>query len=492
MNFQFVVHTTWPALAWVAEGTFGNSVLQVHHGRHVETADDWFGEIVWDADFSQAHFDQSDLVFGSGAKRRDDEVCFVSASHTMDRLVWCVDGGRFWVSNSLPALLARSETEIDASYPDYPRDFQSMILGLSSYRRDLANASRNVQLLYHDNLRLDLKSLTPVPKPVIPRELTSYDAYRNFLVQSLKRCASNLRDSRRQFRFDWLGTLSTGFDSPTVCALAREAGLTEALTMTSARGGVSDSGDEIGNRLDLVLHRLDRSGWQQAELPEVPFLSADAKGEDVYLRSAEPLTRGRVLLTGFAAGAWARRSAPLTELSRADQSGLSLTEYRLGAKFIHLPVPTMGLRSGGDIFRVNLSPEMAQWSQDREYDKPFCRRVLVEQGVPDSLFGQEKKAASVLMFDRRSFLSASSLQDFEAHYARVRSQHFWSVRRRCFATGARGLAAGSALACASILPGRWMQRVRHSVRIQETAYRDPRYDYLFAWATHHAMQRYRR
>ncbi len=241
----------------------------------------------------------------------------------------------------------------------------------------------------------------------------------------------------------------------------------------------------------MKVHSVSRDRWQSQRLAEVPFLAADAKGEDVFFRGAEPLLAGRVLLTGYAAGAWARRERPLTELLRADQSGLSRSEYRLWAGFLNLPLPTMGLRSGGDIYRVNLSDDMKNWYSGRKYDKPFCRRVLSEAGVDDSMFGGEKKAASVLMFDRRTFLSPKSLDDFHQYMAQLRSRHGSTIRKHQSRIWLRSVATGLSVRTASFLPGKFFQRVRSSVRLNETAFRSTEYDYLFGWATKHAVERYR-
>ncbi|MEL6704373.1 MAG: hypothetical protein AAFP15_08835 [Bacteroidota bacterium] len=494
MSFAYRLMPAWPSLAWVACGHRRRPSIEVLHGSGVVRADDWFGEVVWDAPYEAAAFDQTDLVYGSGARKRDGGVTFVSASHTMDRLVWSSDGETFWVSNSLPALLAVSDTTVDPVYPHYPRDFTTMTLGLSEYEREVAAtspASRTVRLLYHDNLRLDEHGLQVVAKPTIERDLSTYASYRRFLEAALQRCAANMADARRRQPYAWMGTVSTGFDSPTAAALARAAGLNEALTITSARGGASDSGDAIAEYLGVALHRVARDAWRATTFPEVPFLAADAKGEDVYFRGAESLLRGRVLLTGYGAGAWARREAPLTEIRRGDQSGLSLTEYRLWAGFINMPLPTFGLRSGGGIYRVSLSDEMQAWARPRSYDKPFCRRVLTEAGVPDGLYATENKAASVLLFDRRSFLSETSLADFEAYLARLRGTNRAAVVGQQLRTRARSLAARTVVEGAGRLPGAFARRLRHSGRLNETAYQDARYDYLFAWATEHAVARYR-
>src|SRR5213079_2018010 len=97
--------------------------------------------------------------------------------------------------------------------------------------------------------------------------------------------------------------------------------------------------------------------------PELPFLAADAKGEDVYFRGAEAHLARRVLVTGYHGDQmWSKRPrAPSADIVRGDQSGLSLSEYRLWAGFIHLPVPFIGVRQIGDVRALSRSAAMAPW-----------------------------------------------------------------------------------------------------------------------------------
>ena len=245
-----------------------------------------------------------------------------------------------------------------------------------------------------------------------------------------------------------------------------------------------------------VCHRRD--AWQAAALAEVPFLAADAKGEDVFFSAASSSLDGRVLLTGYAAGAWARRKSVDNVFRRADQSGLSLSEYRLRAGFIHVPVPAMGSLNAADLHAMMHSSDMDAWSTGRSYDKPFCRRVLIEEGVGQEEFGRRKKAASVLLFDRRTFLSSSSLADFRAYLTRIRCEHsgFEGVfKRHCSRSKFRGALATAAQSASKatyqLVPARLLKRIGSSLRLNEASAHEPMFDFLFPWAIEHARQFYR-
>jgi hypothetical protein len=145
---------------------------------------------------------------------------------------------------------------------------------------------------------------------------------------------------------------------------------------------------------------VPRGAWRARELGEVPFLAADAKGEDAYIGGAESLLRGRVLLTGyFGDKVWnPRDDGSDGDLARHDQSGLALTEYRLWTGFLHCPVPFLGARQTRDIKAIGRSPEMTPWAVPGRYNRPICRRIVEAAGVPREAFGIRKKAASVLFF----------------------------------------------------------------------------------------------
>src|SRR2546429_8468498 len=74
MHFRYTPVPDWPPLAWLACGHRGDPTVEVFHGPDVETTPDGFSEAVWDGEFARAGFDETDLVFGSGARRRGGGV----------------------------------------------------------------------------------------------------------------------------------------------------------------------------------------------------------------------------------------------------------------------------------------------------------------------------------------------------------------------------------------------------------------------------------
>ena len=395
--FDYKAMPDWPVLSWLAACEPGTNCVRILHGTEVETRPDWFCEAVWDGAFAEANFDHSDLVFGSGARCRNGTVSFVSSGTTVDRLQYLERDSCSLVSNSLACLLAVAGADPDADFRGYKDLFASIGEGLVQYDRRVPLASGAAQLVYFHNLLWDNSELRVVPKVVPERNFSSYDKYIAFLQQSLKSIAANMSSADRMYPYEWQGTLSRGYDSPSAAALVQDCGLSSVLSFHQSRPGVQDDGKLIAAALGIDIDVVDRLSWQRDGVWEPAFISADGQGKEVFVSSARERLRRRVLVTGFGGDyVWARDPQPLTpDLVRGGHSGLSLTEFRLHYGFINLAVPFMGMTQVADICRISQSPEMSEWDIGGSYTRPIPRRLLEERGVPRELFGMAKTGASM-------------------------------------------------------------------------------------------------
>lgn len=398
MNFRYYLIEEWPPLAWAAQCIVSNAIVTVYHGASVEVQDAWFCEAVWDGEYEAGGFDTTDIVFGSGGRIRENQVIFVSSGSTVDRLQSLACQGGYWISNSLACLLTVTDTEPDPGNPQYFKILGSITKGLNKYERELPVSDGNVQLTYFKNLKWDGSTLVEVDKPNAERDFSTFTKYHEFLLSSIGRISDNVSAAGRRHPYQMLGTLSSGYDSTTNTVLAQEVGLQEAISFSEARSGDADDGKEIADILGIQLTLIPRDSWKSRDLAEVPFIAADAKGEDVYFGAAAGRLSGRVLLTGFHGDkVWGKETYTLDPtIVRGDRSGLSLTEYRLWTGFIHFPIPFMGVRQIREINAISNSPEMKPWDVPGNYSRPVCRRIVEGAGVPRNKFGMSKKAASVL------------------------------------------------------------------------------------------------
>lgn len=289
-----------------------------------------------------------------------------------------------------------------------------MVRGLRRYARLLPTSEGPVQLVYFDNLVWDGDALAIQAKPGLGRDFSSFGRFRGFLDASIQAMARNLADPLRARPYTLLATASSGYDSSTATVLGSQAGCRRVLCVDHGKGGHDDSGEPLADRLGLEVVKVPRFAWRDEPWPEVPFVVADAHGGDIFFKGAERDLAGTVLLTGFHGDKmWDKHPSDLSDnIVRGDQSGLSLTEYRLSVGFLHCPVPFWGVRQIREVNAVSRSAEMTPWDVPGDYSRPICRRIVEEAGIPRETFGIQKKATWVQFLSSKEFLSSRSLSSY--------------------------------------------------------------------------------
>lgn len=392
------LHESVPALAWLAicEGPR----VTVHHGRAVETFEKGVFEGAWAGDFADGQFAAARGVFGSGVSFDEDGVLFVAPCHTLEALYFQSAGERFFVSNSLPFLLSGSQ-----STPKWERRtsrrFATAVLGVEAYDAFLFDTDKGaVRRVIHDNLRwCSSRAPERVAKPPYA-DCSTFHEYRDLLTEELRSLFANAADDRRRSPYTPLATCSSGYDSTAALALARPLGCERAVTLATARQGVSDSGEDVAAALGVGLTCHPRV--DEADIAHVHEFFATGMGAgDIVYSCFEPDLAGALLLTGFHGDkVWAKDVKPNGVLERGDTSGSTLGEFRLRTNFVHVPVPFIAGRQHPSTARIGKSPEMAPYSVGGSYDRPIARRIAEEAGVPRDAFGTKKKAVSILVRDR--------------------------------------------------------------------------------------------
>lgn len=414
MLIQYSSVPEWPPLAWLARCHRASNVVTVYHGRQVEITPDWFCEATWDGDYQTGNFDQTDIVAGSGCRVRNGKLTFVSSGSTLDRLNSMEVADSVWVSNSLPCLLAANDAQFDPSYPKYFQLLRTIVRGIDKYQRFLQTTAGRVQLTYFDNLVWDGARLGVDPKPIRERDFSNFSRYRAFLDSSMQLLAENIASIERKYTYRFLSTASSGYDSATVTTLAKQVGCREVLCFERTSAENKDSGEALSRSLALEPITVKRNEWRLMTMPEVPFISADADGGDVFFKGAESYLSGRILLTGFYGDTvWGKDAKGVNDsFIRLDQAGLSLTEYRLMAGFIHCPVAFWGVKQMREVNAISNSLEMSRWDVPGSYSRPICRRIIEGAGVSREIFGTKKRASWVRLHRSREFLTGTSQRDY--------------------------------------------------------------------------------
>lgn len=390
----------WPKLSWVADFHSGGDTIHVLHGPCVEKGSGWFVEAVWAGDFGAGDFDKTELVFGTGIRIRDHHVIFVNAGTMLDRMWYCEHEGQFFVSNTLPGLLARAKISLLDDYSNYADDIMTMREGLSNFKRKIPADLTDIQIAYYNNLIFDGSGIKEISKPDSSPDFNCYTDYNQFLVDTAARLGQNMRDPGRKYGIVPLSTVSSGYDSSAAATIAREAGCTSAVTISNASSFFprSDSGSEIAKYLgiDCSTYRHTPKAYKHEEA--VWCLAGRPAGLNLTIFNfPEPLC---LFFTGYRGDSiWCRailnHSDPFWTFS---VDGLSLCEFRLKKGLFHCVVPFWGAKKADQIRQISFQKDMAPWTLGRDYDRPVPRRIMEEAGVPRRLFGLRKEATSAENF----------------------------------------------------------------------------------------------
>jgi len=483
--FDYMPVAGWPELAWLSYAEVGSREIKVFHGTAVETHDEWFCEAVWSGDFERGDFDRTDLVFGSGCRWREEGAIFVSSGTTLDRLCWWPQDHGTWISNSLCCLLAAIDAELDPAYPHYFYDQRSiMYRGLAAYRPTLNTSRGPVRFTFFHNLRWDGHTMATYEK-LDERKWPDFAAYRGFLHSGMEGIVANAGASGRRRNYHLLSTLSRGYDSGMVTAIARNHGCKEVICFTRSRDGRDDSGESLARYLGVRPWAFDRMAWQREPICEPLFMAGDGVGTEVYLKAAEPLLHKRVLLTGYFGDQMWSKTPRTIEPIFLTGGNLSLSEYRLAVGFFNCPLAYWGGRQLSQTVAISRSEEMRPWDVSSPYSRPICRRIVEEAGVPRELFGQRKMMVSVLT-QVNEFLGPESCRDYLEWLGSRRDA--WLRRRQL--PPWRSLRADSVLR--SVLNAIWVAMGKAGLSEVSRKLLSPVYlrRYLFPWAVDRVKNHY--
>ena len=411
----------WPPLAWVCKIEREPPIAHVWCGDRVEQIGNAIFESVWDGSVSPMDIDQSSVVVGSGLILRENTITFVPSSNTVDR-IWLIKenfGG--WVSNSLPALLATSGAKLRDDYFSYSHDLTSIIHGIDRYTQQIPLSDGVAEVIYYQNLVFDWKSWRRVDKVDKTPFFDTFNSYYTYLLDTASRLASNATSDQRKFPLKLLTTVSTGYDSPTAAVIAKHAGCQNALTLTHARSRFirSDSGVQIAERLNLECDSYDN---HQPIRSEPYFWSVLGDMADANFSLFSFPNAPSVLFTGFNGDiVWDRlEHHQSNRCARKGLTGLGLCEYRLSAMFLHCPVPFWGIMHTPEIQKISISPTLSKWSIGGDYDRPICRRIVEDAGVPREWFGIRKNATCFSPYAERRPITKHARQRFK-HFVKERN-----------------------------------------------------------------------
>jgi hypothetical protein len=421
-NLQYNLLKDLPKLAWLARVDRVSGIVSVIHGSCIECRDEWMVEGVWDNDFEQGNFHQSENFFGSGIRIDSDNIYITPSSAPIDRLLYCEDDGKILVSNSLLVLLASTDASLNYSH-DYHQECLSVLEGVDKCSTKFRVSHPQIKCFhqrFYKNIIISKNRISFERRDKI-HKIDSYDHYIGLLKDILLRLKSNYASDSRKIPVSAFSTMSTGYDSTAVSELVKHIGVNICYTGKGMdepkylrilrpnwliKKRQFDQGDEIAKILGLKIRYLDnrRSSISQDELY---FLSTNfpkyrwGTWSDLIFHSMtsyiEKNCSTAVVFTGHYGGTiW---ETDVDKWYLDDQiklrtffgTGFNLTEIRLKSGFFHIPVPYMLARNIKDIYKISYSKEMEPYRLHNSYDRPIPRRIVESAGVDRSFFGIRKK-----------------------------------------------------------------------------------------------------
>jgi len=400
--------------AWLVDCGHGRRV--VHRGAWTTLQGRMVAEGAWAGDLSAEGALTSPFRSGSGAVFGDDRLTLFAPSHSVESIYCFVpgDGGGVVASNSLAMIAGYRDDAMYARGQAGPihRRANAIVNGWVEYPRELYRTATGTM----HRLAWGVFDIDPYvgavherpPFPPGPAPFTDFGSYRDYLRHVIAATMANARDGQRARPFDRLvSSVSAGYDSPALAALAASVGGTQTITLTTSRGGEPDSGRPVADALGMDCVEVERTA-SRIEDDRTSFVdAADLGGSDQDLfvastfsagdliyRPFAPTIRGSVLLVGHIGDAvWSAGCKSGPEVRRLDNAGAGFDEFRRHVGFVQLPAPFIGAQHSEVIEAITASDEMRPYSVESTYDRPIPRRIAEEAGVPRSAFGQHKRAA---------------------------------------------------------------------------------------------------
>lgn len=429
MTFLFRELKTLPLLAWCARIIPGRPTVEVWHGSWVEVRTDGFVEGAWDGMFSEYRFDEARTFAGTGAVTTNDGIMFVSGTDLQARLFSTQQDGVICVSNSLPFVMAGSGNRLSDRFGYYSGEFlYQCVLGIHRNRRSLPMHHGSVDC--HECVNLEIRPGRP-PRRLKKRATSpprNYAEHIETLNDAIGRTITNATDGTRIHPFEPVVTLSRGYDSVMVAAIASTRGCKEALTFVDPprpdAPPAEDGGTAIGEKLGMTVKEFDHFEFHQHGTPDEAEFCAYPPAIDYPLATLEKNLKGRMLMTGSFGDCilskYAGDAQPdFRQSTFQGLCGSTMTEFRLRVGCINFPPLFINGLHVEAVRRISCSEEMAPWSVGGKYDRPIARRCAVEAGVPSEWFGTRKYGSGWGLIKNVSELSAASQDDFRAYLASV-------------------------------------------------------------------------
>lgn len=410
-DFIINIDNSIPCLSWICE--IKNNIYKFTIGNSVDFGNNFIVEGVWDGNFNELTFGESDYFYGSGAYINSDGICvFVPPRHCTDFIYVLYDkiNKISYISNSFCYIFKRININLQDEFYQQIKNYLNITtnkessLGADQGNPLIAETEDYVfyRLMYHNfTVSHDgrINYLMRVPRKI---KIETFNDYRIFLLTTTKNIISNGCDVSRKNRAFPITMLSTGYDSCAVSAICADAGVNEAVTLDVITLGHNDCGAKIANVLGLKCYKATsplgknvaslKASFEKGYKNFYEFFATAGIGDNVAFAGMEPYISGKIVFSGlYGDGCWSK-SGNGSGLAHHLPYMKSRNEFRLRTGYSLVPMPAFGAYFPYALKKIGSMPEMSRFTLNTTYDRPIPRRIAEEAGIDRALFGQRKAA----------------------------------------------------------------------------------------------------
>ena len=404
----------WPEAAWFAEWEPGSERVKVYHGIDVEVRDDRVFEGVWEGSFEAGAFDEAAAFCGTGFVTAGSELHLIPPFHPQERIYYSHDlyPTKRCASNSLLCWLTLTGEQLDLDWPDYYMDFLYILRAGHTSELPSIQLSGGKRLYLVELSGWSCESECRMAPRIGPGFQENFASYRAFLKAQIRAIMENAQNRPRPKTC--VSALSEGFDSVGIAVLAREAGVTTALTITN-----KEDSRHIGERLGFDTIAKSSSDVCDARSHDEFFVHTF--GHNRCMALLESHHRGAVMFGGHGGDEiWNCRTSfdsgqNLQRPRDTILAGNSCSEYRIRIGLVVVPTCLIGQWHWATVQKVSNSSEMVVFRDESiDYSRPIARRLGIEAGLKWSEFARSKTIGGILLADQMQPREEASYREFLA------------------------------------------------------------------------------
>ena len=401
MQFKYNINNQLPPLAWFA--LIAGDTINVECGNAVACNDQFFVSGAWAGNFADGDFLHSDLRCMTGCSIANQGISFSTSSYPQETMFSMNTPEGFAIANSLPLLLAATDSKLDRNFFHYEEALNSVAYGRLRYIKNVPviTPRGKQQLNLHICCTLDVATdgsfkATPIATATT---FSTFDEYHNAMSAALRALRDNATDPARTKAYGMVSTISRGYDATAASALCRELGCDTTLTFNRPVKYAEDCGSDIARKMGYT-HVIEGDA-NEVFTNEQLWEAEAAAGGDISLVVFDVFSKqytNCMLFMGVRGDSmWDKtaidRCNENFDYGRMKISNPQNPEHWLRTNTILVSVPLIFGDHWPQIAHVSNLDEMKPYSVGGNYDRPIPRKLVEDMGIERNEFGMSKKGA---------------------------------------------------------------------------------------------------